>query len=255
MSNIGLQYSFVKSLLAPDAVLPTGLVSDQKIDLQKRFSVYRNNVMSSLVSALTVAFPTVEKIVGDQFFKAMAAVYVRQYPPKSPVLMFYGDEFPMFLRGFAPVSALPYLSDVARLEQLRRQVYHAADAPSLSSDVFSEIAESDLFLTSVSLQPASEIAAFQSPTFSIWNWNSVEGNREKQDILSTRESGLIWRVNNEVRMRLLPLGIEVFLRNLKQGLSLGESAKEASATPGFDLTAALTTLFETRLVTAVNLRS
>jgi len=54
--------------------------------------------------------------VGEEFFGAMAAAFVLECPPRSPVLASYGDELPEFIAGFASARDLAYLPDVARLE-------------------------------------------------------------------------------------------------------------------------------------------
>ena len=69
-----------------------------------------------------------------RFFRALAGVFVELSPPRSPVLMFYGDEFATFIDTFPPASSVPYLGDVARLEAGRTHAYHAADAEPLSVD-------------------------------------------------------------------------------------------------------------------------
>ena len=42
----------------------------------RRFAVHRNNVVVGFVNALRSRFPVVEKIVGEEFFAAMARVFV-----------------------------------------------------------------------------------------------------------------------------------------------------------------------------------
>ena len=92
-----------------------------------RFAIYRNNVMHSLSQALAQRFPVVQRLVGAEFFAAMAAEFIRAHPPASPVLLLWGGDFAGFLSHFPPVRALPYLPDVARIEHARGQSYHAAD--------------------------------------------------------------------------------------------------------------------------------
>ena len=56
------------------------------------------------------------------------ASFVRAEPPRSPVLLGYGDGLPAFVERFEPASCVPYLADVIRLEIATSQAYHAADA-------------------------------------------------------------------------------------------------------------------------------
>src|SRR5437660_10582566 len=84
--------------------------------------------MAGLVKPLSSRFPAVENIVGQEFFAAMARVFIVEQPPRSPLLATYGDEFAAFIAAFEPARELPYLADVARLEAARTRSYHAADA-------------------------------------------------------------------------------------------------------------------------------
>lgn len=81
-----------------------------------RLNVYRNNIFMSLMDALADIFPVTQRLVGEDFFRAMAREFIRHHPPKTPVISEYGDELPDFLHHFEPVQSLPYLADVAALE-------------------------------------------------------------------------------------------------------------------------------------------
>ena len=121
------QSDFIKAVFDAELDTPEGLCNPEGTPATKRFSVYRNNVAASLTEALEVTFPTVQKLVGEAFFKAMAGVFLRQHPPDSPLLMQYGTKMPDFLARFEPVIHLGYLPDVARIELALTQSYHGAD--------------------------------------------------------------------------------------------------------------------------------
>lgn len=92
---------------APGAAgLPVGAVS-----------IHRNNMLHALTRALALGFPAVERLVGTDFFEAMAISFVRQAYPRSAWLDAYGEDFPAFIATFAPSGGLPYLADLARLER------------------------------------------------------------------------------------------------------------------------------------------
>ncbi|MGS0757134.1 HvfC/BufC family peptide modification chaperone, partial [Roseateles sp. GG27B] len=121
----------------PQRPTPSGVRVWNGSDPSARLAVYRNNVVSSLVDALAETFPVVEQLVGSEFFRAMAVLFVRQAPPRSRVLAHYGQAFPSFIADFEPAQGLPYLADMARLEVARVAAYHAADADSVSAAMVS----------------------------------------------------------------------------------------------------------------------
>ena len=57
-----------------------------------------------------------EKIVGEEFFAAMARAFVTEQPPCTPLLATYGDQLAAFIAAFEPAREIAYLADVARLE-------------------------------------------------------------------------------------------------------------------------------------------
>ncbi len=133
------QTRFAQAVQDPASALPQGLTSKGGRNDPLRFAVYRNNVHVSLVNALTKGFPVVRALVGEEFFTAMARVFVGQTKPSSPMLFQYGENFPDFIAEFPPAASLPYLSDVARLECAWTRAYHAADDPILTVDALADL--------------------------------------------------------------------------------------------------------------------
>lgn len=167
------QSEFRKGLFDPTMPTPAGLVNPDGSPATKRYDVYRNNVAVSLSDALEAAFPVICKLVGDKFFRAMAGVYLRKHPPTSPLMMFYGDKMPQFLRRFAPAQSLPYLPDMAKLELAMRHVYHAADAAPIDAAALGALAPHKLMGARLTLAPAVTVLTSPHPIFSIYRANTV----------------------------------------------------------------------------------
>ncbi|MGL4280159.1 MAG: DNA-binding domain-containing protein, partial [Albidovulum sp.] len=148
------QSDFHAALLDPERPAPHGLTDPEGRPAGRRFDVYRNNVAVSLTEALRQAFPVVRKLVGEAFFTAMAREHARRFPPRSPLLMFYGEDMPGFLAGFPPVAHLGYLPDIARLELALRQSYHAADAKPLAVETLQSLAPEAFLAARIRLAPA-----------------------------------------------------------------------------------------------------
>lgn len=242
--------SFAQALLDPDQPLPPGITAAAGADPQRRFNVYRNNVVVSLIDALATTFPVTRELVGDEFFRAVARIHVRHSPPQSRLLAEYGAGFPDFIAGFEPAQSLPYLADVARLEHLRVVAYHAADAVPLTADAFRPLLTTPERLLELrfALHPACRWLASPHPVFSLWA--AHQGVLELSEVdLATPESVLVVRPRYEVRVLALAPGANDFLDALSGGASLADaSVRAAAAAPEFDLPLQLAGLLEHGLV-------
>src|SRR3989454_10050363 len=108
-----------------------GAVVDDGFAPAERLRIYRNTCRSTLIEALRMTYPAVERLVGRDFFDMAAARYAGTHPPQSGYLNEYGGEFADFLAAFGPAGELPYLADVARFEWALGVAANAADAPLL----------------------------------------------------------------------------------------------------------------------------
>jgi Putative DNA-binding domain len=237
------QIDFAHALRDPDLAVPAGVTSHNSDTPRERFAIYRNNVMVGLAGALEARFPATRKIVGEDFFKGAAKLFAATQPPRSPLMLFYGDAFPAFLADFEPAREVPYLADVARLEAARTRAYHAADAIPLTPAALSGVALDTLAASCFTLHASVEIVASDYPIVTIWAMNS--GEIALAPITDWRgEDALVSRLGLDVEVRRLPPGAKTFLQNLAAGDPLGAAATAALAgNASFDLAANLAALF------------
>ncbi|PPB80173.1 putative DNA-binding protein [Albidovulum inexpectatum] len=225
------QADFRAALLDPSRPHPPGLTDPQGRPAGRRFNVYRNNVTVSLVEALKTAFPVLRKLVGEEFFAAMALEHVRAHPPRSPLLMLYGTDMPDFLARFPPVSHLPYLPDIARLELALRESYHAADATPVAPDRLAAIPPQDLANIRLRLAPALRLVRSDWPIHAIWVANMKEAPPPRT---VTAQDILILRPEFDPEPHLLPQGAAPFIAALAEGKTIGTALDAAG---DFDLNA------------------
>ena len=215
------QNEFADALLDSERSVPPMLTSHTTRTPTGRFAVYRNNVVFSLISALRTRFPVVERIVGEECFAAMARDFIVAHPPRSPVLMFYGDDFADFIA--ACLTELPYLPDVARLEAARTHAYHAADAEPIEPASLRALDAADLASAHVALHPSMRIVRSPHPIVTIWAMNS--GEIELRPLADEGpEDALVVRPREAVTVVKLPPGGAVFLEALEAGTGLGAAA-------------------------------
>ncbi|MEL6608262.1 MAG: DNA-binding domain-containing protein [Pseudomonadota bacterium] len=223
------------AILDPERPVPAGLSDGHGKPAGKRFAVYRNNVAVSLTEALITAFPSIHALVGDQFFRAMAGVFLRQHPPSSPMMMHYGADMPGFLAGFEPVAHLPYLPDVARIDLGLRHAYHAADATPIDPQALGRIAPEHLGDTLLALAPATQVVTSPYAIHDIWQMHrgGPKPGQAAQDVLITRPE-------YDPVTDTLPQGAAAVLQALMAGEALQSALDHAP--DGFDLGALLALL-------------
>jgi hypothetical protein len=217
------QSGFAKALLNPAEATPPGLHDPFGELTLKRFAIYRNNVVVGLVEALKASFPVVCRIVGEEFFKAMARVYVVQHPPKSPVLLEYGETFAAFADGFAPAASVPYLGDVARIERAWLDAYHALDAAPLTLSAFASISPEQLSGSRFHLHPATKLIRSKFPAFTIWSTNIEGGTPIPVDLEAGGENVLVCRQPAGVEIHSLSDAEMDFVRSIADGKSVREA--------------------------------
>jgi hypothetical protein len=237
-----LQKRFASALL--DAERPT---PPEVAAAGRRFAVYRNNVRVSLTDALVARFPLCHTLVGDAFFRAMAARFIELCPPRSPILSVWGDELPEFIELFPPASGLPYLADCARLEVARTEAYHAADVTPLAPAALAAVAPEEWGDARLTLHPSVRVIASWHPVGSIWRMH-VEAADPPQDWPA--EDVLVARPFSDVVVSVLPRGGAAFVEALASLSVGGASEHVARRVRGFDLKECLPAVVSRRLVVA-----
>ncbi|MGX8014131.1 HvfC/BufC N-terminal domain-containing protein [Mesorhizobium sp. ORM8.1] len=245
---------FGAALLVPSQPIPPGLVGPDGEPSPKRFAVYRNNVVVGLTEALRAAYSAVVRIVGDEFFDAMAGVFLRHSPPATPVLLDYGADFPGFLRGFPPAASVPYLSDVACIERCFTESFHGMDAISLDPAAFSTISTDIAPWTSFSLHPTLRLVRSTFPALTIWQMNQPGGSPALVN-LDVGEDVMLVRPDADVEIRAMPAGAFEFVSALGEGRCLAEAAKAGlGADERFDLAGNIQDLIAIGVLTGWHIR-
>ncbi|TYO67507.1 DUF2063 domain-containing protein [Bradyrhizobium hipponense] len=237
------QRSFAAALLAPALPAPIGLIGPDGEPSPRRFAVYRNNVVVGLTETLKDAFPAVHRIVGADFFRAMARAYVMVEPPRSPIMLDYGAGFPDFIQGFEPAAVLPYLADVARIERAWTEAYHAPEASPIDPKAFTTIAPDELPGMRLMLHPSLRVVRSEFPALTIWQMNVAGGIPAPVDPAAGGEDVLVVRPLADVEVRSIPEGSLEFIQALGDGRPVLAALEAAlTANSRFDLSGNLSDL-------------
>lgn len=220
----------------------------QPLTGQAGFTVYRNTVLKGSVDALQANFPTVERLVGTDWFRAAASLHASQTPPRDSRLILYGDHFPAFLEHFEPAQTLPYLADVARADRLWIETHIAPDDSVLDLKAMTAITPENL--GRLQLRPRTEVRwqwFANQPIYTLWHCNRLglpvpdPLDWKGEGLLLRRQQGqVLWQALDEAECR--------FLDGCAAGLTLEDAANQVLA---FDATQDFTALLGRLLVAEV----
>lgn len=226
--------------------LPPGLPpAIRRIAAQPGFAVYRNTVMKGWIDAVEANYPAILAIVGEDWFRAAASVFVRGHPPRLPVMSLYGDNFAEFLTKFPPGADMPFLGPVAAIDRAWTLALAAPDAARLDRDALAGFTPTALAQVRLTLHPSVRIAWFDTTSPSIWL--DARGFEETDELsfAPVGEGIFIGRAVDGMAAMRLTAGPFAYVAALAAGKTLGDAASEAiSAEPALDLAAFTTTLLE-----------
>ena len=217
-----------------DGALPFPVTG--RLTAKEALRIHRNTVLGALVGALRISFPTVDALVGEDFFDQAAALFAQAEPPRSAGLAGYGAGFAVFLANFPPCAGLPYLADVARLDFAIEQ---ASQAPLSQQRLALEEGLVIAFPKSLAIlalrYPAEEIRSALGDDAAL---AAITPDANERRVM-------VWREGREVRVRRMHDVAGRFLRDCIAGKLPAQALVDAAA----DLNEALASI-QAEIVTA-----
>jgi hypothetical protein len=235
-------FEFANALLDPDVPLPNGIGHKDK-PAPKRFAVYRNNVVVSLMETLRSAYPSLLAIMGQENFDLVARNFVVAHPPKTPMMQNYGEGFADFLADFKPLAKSPFLEDVARAERYWIEASHAADSSALQAADLQDLPPEKSLELCLNAHPATRILSSPFAVFDLFNARNTWP--PSGFVLNNPQAILITRPGFTAMAFGLDPAMAGFFQALLDASPLGEAIGTAmDLQEDFDPAAAITLLIE-----------
>ena len=252
-----------------------------------RLRVYRNGFLKACIEALRANYPSVERLVGEERFPALARPYVDAHPPCAAVLVMYGEDFPRHVDDWRHTHQLDALASFAALDRAWTEVHFSEDDP--AEDVSSGGMSRDAGAHSDPAgRPAHRVRAVSEPAMSkaaaptaevpddaealmnlrarlspwvrlvsldyrvldVWSQLRQGGLGRQTEIPRTPQRVLIWRSGAEMLYRDLAPPEHTFIAGVAAGRPFGEAAGAAlDVDAAFDLVAAFASLLHHHMLT------
>jgi len=228
------------------------VVSDARASAEERVQVYAYMYRARIAEALQSQFPQLARLLGSNAFAELAFAYVTDHPSRNPSLRFLGAALPEWLES---QRRNPGLSDLARLEWARSDVFDAVDEPLLTVDVLRTWPLDDFLRLPVKLTAAHRIVTVDFAIGALWDQLGASEPNEDDCVCEdggaapvdvqlavsehpAGESLLVWRQGPAVYHRVVADAERAVLELAAAGttfgaiceaLPSGQSADEASA--------------------------
>jgi hypothetical protein len=235
-----LQQHFAAGLLQSSDEPVTKWIRADGIHPSARLAIYRNNLHAGFIKTLTLEFPVIRRLVGEDYFRQLSLAFLARHPSRSGDLHHVGTAFPLFLSGWFAETEYRYLADVARLEWACQECLVAEDSESLDLHTLRDIPADAYGELRLTLRPACRLLHSVFPVLRIWEVNQPQAAPDQIVDLKTGPDYLVVMRSARLDLCRVPAGDFHLLSNFAEGHSL-DSALEAALTTDsqFDLGAAL----------------
>ena len=122
-------------------------------------------------------------------------------PPTEPSILYAGRYLYGFLANHPLAKRWPYISELARLERAILDVFHAADASTLSDEAMRTIPPQRWSTIRLKTHPAVEIVRNEWRVTDVLG--AVENGREWREPAHRKSTVIVWRQNAQVYYRAL----------------------------------------------------
>lgn len=204
-------------------------------------AAYRANAGAAAERALAAAYPTVQQLVGESSFAAIARTLWQRHPPRRGDLAQWGDALPAWLADAEDLADEPYLADVARIDWA---VHRAETAPDAAWDpaALQRLAGDDAERVRLVLAPGAALIRSPHPVATVWLAHRRDG-ADRFDAVRAAfaagdgEAAFVCRPAWRGEVALLAPAEAAFVKALLDDLPLGEAL---DAAPDLDFEAWLT---------------
>lgn len=205
---------------------------------------YRANAGALAERALAAAYTTVQQLVGEESFAALARHFWQQCAPERGDLGTWGGSLAEFVASAPDLAAEPYLADVARLEWALHCAASAADdeAPPMGLGL---LGQGDPGALCLSPRPGTALLMSGHPVLTIWQAHQPGAERSPERFQTVREafaqgrseSVLVWRSGWRVEVAGLARDDACFTQQVLRGQTLGWAFQSLAEPRGFDFEA------------------
>lgn len=220
---------------------------------EKGLEIYRENLYSTATQSLSLTYPTVVNLVGEDLMRHIAIMLLKKQPPFQGDWAQWGVGLPNFLQKIPALDEYPFVGDAAKLDLAIHQSERAPNQ-SFNHDSVHRLAEYSLDKLTITLNSAVHFFNSPFPIIEIRNvdtdGNSTSLTRLENRINSNNASQnvLIYRPQFKALTKEISAAELDWLTLIAKQVSLGD-ALDAIDNDAFDFAHWLPAAIKQNLIT------
>ncbi|MGQ8365115.1 putative DNA-binding domain-containing protein [Glaciecola sp. 1036] len=216
-----------KSALQYQSGLLTQVFTFNNPEKDKGLQIYQHNLHMTALRSLSISYPVLEKMIGDQALFILTRRLLDIELPKSGDWADWGANLPSLIAQSEMHEDHPYLTDIAALEWAFHQSSRAA-FEDLNIGSLQALSEDDLTNRYFELQPSLRFVSSVFPIHILWqlhrNSGSLDGltNQSLENAMNTEETGLyiVGQTDSSPQITQVSEDEYQFIQGISEGLSV-----------------------------------
>jgi len=237
-------------------------------DTQTGLNVYTNNFIENGIRALSITFPTVEGLIGEDSFRMLSRKFLRHEAKASFDWADYGITLPTFIESQDALEAYPFLIEVAELDWVIHCIQREADKK-FEPSTFASLESGDTSSLRFIAAPGLQSRRFWFPVADLYRLihepylQSEEGVLARKALLknttelinnainmTTPRSLVLWRAEYKAQFEYLSHAEAEVIQKINVKAPV-DAVIETIGTHNIDLVAWLTKAISNKLIFAV----
>ena len=190
---------------------------------RQRLQIYIDSIETARLKVLSDTFSACCRLVGEEFFRAVARTYLNNMPhPQPHHINYIANDFPDFLKTIKEITEnMSFLIDLAHFELAREQAYFSEDILPFDFAPLGEIQAEDYDKLYFKLAPSVKLFDSPYPLMKLWAAGQADFPQDETVILDGVGAKIIvWRDGMDVCECVLTDNEYSFLMGCEQLLDL-----------------------------------
>ena len=213
-----LQQQFQDYLLSKPSTIEQSVLSTEKVSAAQRLAIYSDAYQLRLIEALSVNYPILHTLLGDELFDALARQYIQLFPSKYRSIRWYGEQLSDYIRkSFNHIEHQNLVADMALFEWALSIAFDAQDYPFITTDQLTSVPAEHWPSLRFKIQQSLQLINLQSNCVVVWQALNKEQDCPNLITHHAQQVWIIWRKQLQTQFRCLDVHEAWALQTIIQG--------------------------------------